>query len=328
MQRPNVNVEPEVLCSVVCITFNHVKYSQAAIESIVAQSYRPIEVIVLDDGSSDGNAEVIRKALIHSGVPHIIIEQENTGNVAQNVNRALRKARGDIVVFMSLDDLLLPNCISGKMALMHENDAVSLVVNGYHAELDQSGRVISVQQPLPILGHVGCSASDLKELEYQSIGTFFLQGSAFRRRLLLAVGGFDEDIPGDDLVFRTKIWDYLVAHSDEAMCVQKVSGFAYRIHGSGLHKDVRRQVLTVIAWRDRFFPDKPIPAVAKVWLSRLMTQLEELGDPNALNECLSAHPLLKEEYQWYVRSLTRLRRVSKRKLSTFLSSAMSKIGRN
>jgi alpha-1,3-rhamnosyltransferase len=247
-------------------------------------------------------------------VEYTFIEQTNTGNVARNANLALQKACGEIIVFMSLDDLLLPNCISSKMTYLGNNPSACAVVNGYHSVIDCAGRVTSVKNELPILEFKGRAASELKELEYNSLGSYFLQGSAFRRELLHAVGGFDEDIPGDDLVLRTKIWDYLIAHPEERMHVQPFVGFAYRKHNAGMHKDVCRQVLTVLAWRDRFFPSHPLPKQAQVWLSRMLTHLEERDDPVFLSEALAKHPQLSDEYEKYKHSWTRLRRRAKGQL--------------
>ncbi|WP_137701269.1 glycosyltransferase family 2 protein [Marimonas lutisalis] len=58
------------LCSIVCTTCNHAQFSAAAIESIAAQDYWPIEIIVVDDGSNDDKAQIVRVALESAQVPY------------------------------------------------------------------------------------------------------------------------------------------------------------------------------------------------------------------------------------------------------------------
>src|SRR6056297_2818151 len=129
------------LCSVVCTTYNHEKYSRAAIESIVAQDYRPLEIVVIDDGSTDRNVDVIRAALADSDVKNTLLTQKNTGNIAMNVNRALAAARGEFVLLTSLDDMLLPKCISSKLSPMLEDRSLVMVGNSTMSEMDMSGKI-------------------------------------------------------------------------------------------------------------------------------------------------------------------------------------------
>src|SRR6056297_2011168 len=141
------------LCSVVCTTYNHEKYSRAAIESIVAQDYRPLEIVVIDDGSTDDNVAVIEAALSESDLQYTLLTQENTGNVAANINRALAAATGEFVLATSLDDLLLPGCISSKMALLLEDQSLVMVANSSMSEMDMSGNIMRPDVRNPIFGH-------------------------------------------------------------------------------------------------------------------------------------------------------------------------------
>jgi len=280
------------LCSVICTTYNHAKYSRAAIESIVAQNYRPIEIVIVDDGSTDENVEVIRAALSESGLPHTLIAQKNTGNVAINANRALAAARGEFFVLTSLDDLLLPTCISSKMELMLADPSIAMVGNSTNLEVDEAGTITNVDCRNPLYGKETASAEEMRELEFTNIHSFFLQGTAFRATFMAKIGAFDENCAGDDLILRTKIWNHLITHPDLRFAFLRRSGFAYRKHTENLHQDRYRQLRTVLEWRNHYFSDRPLPSLAQQWACSYFDVLLAAGDHDALKKVLASDPQL------------------------------------
>ena len=111
------------LVSVLIPCFNAERFVGAALESVLAQTYSPIEVIVVDDGSTDGSAGVLEPFRAR-GVT--IVHQANAGQCAA-ANRALAVARGDFIKFFDADDLLHPEMIERQVrALAGRNDAIAL----------------------------------------------------------------------------------------------------------------------------------------------------------------------------------------------------------
>jgi glycosyltransferase involved in cell wall biosynthesis len=90
------------LVSVIITCYNQGRFLGDAIESVLKQSHRPIEIVVVDDGSTDDSSQVARKYL---GVE--LIRQSNAGLAAAR-NAGLNSCRGDFVVFLDADDRLLP----------------------------------------------------------------------------------------------------------------------------------------------------------------------------------------------------------------------------
>lgn len=86
------------LVSVMIGAYNAAPYLGEAIESVLAQDYEPVELIVVDDGSTDGTAEVAR-----SFPQAKVIQQENAGNGAAR-NRAIEYASGELYAFLDADD--------------------------------------------------------------------------------------------------------------------------------------------------------------------------------------------------------------------------------
>jgi glycosyltransferase involved in cell wall biosynthesis len=115
-ERPRVSV-----CMPV---YNAERWLAGALESAVAQTYEELEIVVSDNASTDGSAEIASGF----GDPRIRVERsrETIGAVA-NHNRAIRLSRGAYVKFLHADDLLLPTCVEEMVALAREDESVGLV---------------------------------------------------------------------------------------------------------------------------------------------------------------------------------------------------------
>ena len=100
--------------SVVIPAFNAARYITAAIESVFAQVLQPSEIIVVDDGSSDGTGELVRQ---WSNV--ILVRQDNAG-VAAALNHGIRLARGELIAFLSADDVWLSEKLQLQFAVARQ----------------------------------------------------------------------------------------------------------------------------------------------------------------------------------------------------------------
>ena len=116
------------LVSVMVPVYNGEAYLAEAIDSVLAQSYRPIEIIVVDDGSDDGTAEVAR----HYGDRVRYARQERAGNGAAR-NRAVAMAAGDLFAFLDADDRLVPGALA-RLAGVLEDDPSLQAVYGHVRE--------------------------------------------------------------------------------------------------------------------------------------------------------------------------------------------------
>jgi len=101
------------LVSAIIPTYNRAQVVGRAIESVQAQSYGPIEIIVVDDGSTDDTA--IRLGSFGNAIR--VVRQRNSGPAAAR-NAGVRASRGDIVSFLDSDDTWLPSKIETQMAVM------------------------------------------------------------------------------------------------------------------------------------------------------------------------------------------------------------------
>ena len=119
---------PPQLVSVIVPVFDGERYLAEALDSVLAQDHRPLEVIVVDDGSTDRSAEVARS---FAGVEVIGLE-ENLGPAAAR-NAGLERATGSFITFLDADDLMVPDRISTQLAYLSAHPDVGCVL--MHQEL-------------------------------------------------------------------------------------------------------------------------------------------------------------------------------------------------
>jgi glycosyltransferase involved in cell wall biosynthesis len=118
--------------------YNAAPYLGEAIESALGQDYEPIELIVVDDGSTDGTADVAR-----SFAQAKVIQQENGGNGAAR-NRAVEHASGELYAFLDADDRFTPGKLSMQKAALDADPGLDMVFGHvrefFSPELDEETR--------------------------------------------------------------------------------------------------------------------------------------------------------------------------------------------
>lgn len=119
-------------------TYNYGKYIKQAIDSVLAQDYRPLEVVVVDDGSTDNTAEIIKQY-----DPEIVryYYQKKKGQPAAR-NLCCRKAQGEFFAWLDADDYYLPGKLTAQMNYLTEHPECEIVFtkfkNFYENEEEKS----------------------------------------------------------------------------------------------------------------------------------------------------------------------------------------------
>ncbi len=113
------------LISIIIPVYNHARTVERCFDSIVAQTYRPIEIIMVDDGSTDNIDEVIKKIeLKNINIPFKFIKQENRGASAAR-NRGFRETKGDYVIFWDADTVGKPMMFEKMMMALNRHPEAS-----------------------------------------------------------------------------------------------------------------------------------------------------------------------------------------------------------
>lgn len=110
----------EKLVSVITPLYNAKAYIEKTIASVQAQTYGNWEMIVIDDGSTDGSAELVKKCMEKDERIHLV-SQKNSG-VAAARNHGMKVAKGRYLAFLDSDDLWKPEKLSRQLAFMEEKD--------------------------------------------------------------------------------------------------------------------------------------------------------------------------------------------------------------
>jgi len=113
--------------AIIMTAYNHGAFIAEAIESVLAQTYENWELLLVDDGSTDGSAAIVES---FSDRRLRLIKQENAGPGAAR-NRGLREARGEFVAFLDADDEWLPNYLSDSVRFLAEHARAAAVISGY-----------------------------------------------------------------------------------------------------------------------------------------------------------------------------------------------------
>jgi glycosyltransferase involved in cell wall biosynthesis len=169
--------------SVIIPAFNGEKYIGETIQSILAQTHRPLEVLVVDDGSTDRTAEIVQRF----GEPVRYSRQENAGTAAAR-NRAVAESRGEFIALLDQDDLWVPHKLERQMPRFAEDPRIGLVFAGIEFFDTHSGKITSTYFPGPEL-----SLRDLLAHVVLPVQTIL-----FRKSALEKIGPFDTTLGGTD----------------------------------------------------------------------------------------------------------------------------------
>lgn len=137
--------------SVVIPAYNAAALLPRAIASVAAQTMRDVEVLVVDDASSDNSADAAEGLLRGLGLTHQVLRQTRNGGPAVARNAGVAMARGDYVAFLDADDVWMPEKLARQVALLDANSNVTLC--GCQADwVDSEGMVVApLFEDLPAL---------------------------------------------------------------------------------------------------------------------------------------------------------------------------------
>jgi glycosyltransferase involved in cell wall biosynthesis len=163
--------------SVVIPVFNGARFLAAALQSVADQSYRPLEIIVVDDGSTDGSGDVAARV---AGVR--CLRQDNAGPAAAR-NAGMAAASGEFFAFLDADDLMAPGRLELQVGYLQDHPEVGCVLGRQELLLEPGA------EP-PDWALTGAGSTDGRAELFGS-GEVLAISTVARRTVFDRVGGFD-----------------------------------------------------------------------------------------------------------------------------------------
>jgi glycosyltransferase involved in cell wall biosynthesis len=206
------------LVTVVCLCHNHKPFVRQAVESVVTQSYRPIQIIVADDASRDGSIEEIEKLSAEYPELECLLIAENIGN-CRAFNRAYALAKGDYIIDFATDDIMLPDRITKQIQMFRSLDQSVGVVYTDATYIDESGKFL--RHHFPYLFYKKLIVNIPQGDVYSNlVSTYFIASPTMmvRREVLDRLGGYDENLSYEDFDFWVRSSrDYKYAFLNESL---------------------------------------------------------------------------------------------------------------
>jgi glycosyltransferase involved in cell wall biosynthesis len=170
--------------------YNHGHYLTRALQSISEQSYRPLEIIVIDDGSTDNSVEVIQSFARNNPLIRLLRNERNMG-VVYTANRLVEEAAGDYFLGTAADDEVLPGMFEKSMRLLAQYPEAGLC-STMSKVIDVSTGKETAMLPLKNISERECYISPETALQWMRRRESWIMGNTcvYRRSALVAAGGF------------------------------------------------------------------------------------------------------------------------------------------
>jgi glycosyltransferase involved in cell wall biosynthesis len=262
------------LVSIIVIFFNAERFIEEAIESVFTQSYHNWELILVDDGSTDGSTQIaLQYVKQHSGKVRYVQhpEHQNRG-MSTSRNLGVRYAGGEYVAFLDADDVWFSHKLEQQVTILNAHPEASMVYGNTQYWYSWTGNPADIQRDLiPKLGveaEILYKPPKLLSLLYP-LGVAHTPSTSnllLRQETIKRLGGFEEPFRGmyEDQTFKVKVylhepvyvssecWDKYRQHPDSCFSV---------VQKTGQHHHER---LVFFTWLERYLSERGVEAT-EVW---------------------------------------------------------------
>jgi glycosyltransferase involved in cell wall biosynthesis len=204
----------DIFVSVIIPVYNGERFIDGVIKNVQEQDYAPLEIIIIDDGSTDGTADAV--ASFRDKIR--CIHQENRGPAAAR-NRGINMSSGNVIAFLDVDDLWPRNKVKRQVSFLEDNPCVE-IVQGLIQEFALYTPIDPEKVPLK---------ASSKTYNFINLGC-----AVFRKSVFDKVGLFDETLRfNEDTDWFFRAWENNIAK----IVLKEVSLF-YRKHDGNMTRDV------------------------------------------------------------------------------------------
>ncbi len=235
------------LVSIVVPTYNQAKYLEESIESILNQDYPNIELIVLNDGSTDETAKILTK---YRGNDKVKYDSHANMGQAATLNKGWHLASGKYLGYLSSDDVIHRECVRQIVDLLRENPKY-ICAYPNSSLIDKNSRIVRARV---------CKPFSLEELIVKQ-ECYIGPGALFRREAFELFGGWNPSLRlGPDREY----WMRLSSIGEFAFIDEVLAG--YRYHSGSISyrpatEDISRQYIDIL---DDYFSKENVPEKIKI----------------------------------------------------------------
>ncbi|MBP59138.1 MULTISPECIES: glycosyltransferase family 2 protein [Idiomarina] len=238
--------------SVVIPSFNHREYIEKSVMSVLTQTYKNIELIVIDDGSTDGTDILLDKLSKKHNFTYI--SQENEG-VCKTLNRGIQEiSTGDYICILGSDDYFHPEKVEKQLTELAQNENSEF---SYTQALEFDSKSSKELRRFPLRKFSGNILNEIFYRQPYAAGSIM-----FSRRLYNTVGGFDNNLKHED-------WDFSIRCS----AITQFIGineplFFYRSHDNNIMKTSSRH--EIFLTKKKVLNKNSHLVSSRVWLTSLI----------------------------------------------------------
>ncbi|HAL67180.1 glycosyltransferase [Pseudomonas sp. DE0010] len=266
------------LVTVIIASYNHGPYIEQSILSVLNQTYPHIELLVVDDGSTDDSVERIERLQAQHGFDFRV--QRNKG-LTHTLNEAIARAKGTLIAPFGSDDIMMPDRIAIQVQYMADKPEVGICAGNIEL-IDSQGELFPEARQRREVPFRRLDFEDmfLERKPYPPAPTLLI-----RREALQKVGGFDPDIRLEDLLIELK-----VTHAGYFIDGLSVVMARYRKHASNSYKNHRFMIDNILRTYAKF---KDHPAYEQVKFKALNSMFLKVAnrDRKLARELLAQIPL-------------------------------------
>ncbi len=196
-------MQEDIWVTVICSCYNHSSFVEESLKSVLNQTHKNIQLIVVDDFSTDDSVSIIEKFL--SNFPQILFIKNTTNlGLTKSFNHAMQLANGEFFIDLAADDILLPNCVEIQLKTFQKSPFENLaIVYGNTELISEKGTHISYYFDVD---------SQNKTIEKKQSGDLYINiisnktvicsvSSMVKKSVFDALNGYDENLSYEDYDF-------------------------------------------------------------------------------------------------------------------------------
>jgi glycosyltransferase involved in cell wall biosynthesis len=185
------------LVTIICVCYNQARFVAEALDSVMVQTYKPIELIVIDDGSTDDSVKVIKRWIAKHLKTTLLVNASNLG-YCKTFNKAFHISTGAFCIDLAADDVLLPERVAVGVKALVESGLNYGVTFSDAEHMDERGNLLRLHSDKH--PHNTIPSGDIYK---DVIGRYFICSPTmmFRRSVIDELNGYDELLAFEDFDF-------------------------------------------------------------------------------------------------------------------------------